>query len=228
MCDISGSPLPLLLPGERHGSLQFFGPVEAGCEAEEQREKMKRYEIVGKENLFEGKFLRCFKLTYRDPEGVQRQWEAVERVNCEGIVAIVPVTDQGEMILIRQYRPPLDNYVVEFPAGLSDRGEKIEAAASRELLEETGYEAKEMIFLAKGPVSSGSSREVLTVYLAKGIAFKGIGQRDETEDIEVLKVPAKKIYEVLSRLSEDGNLIDLKIYGFIEMAKKYLITPEVQ
>jgi ADP-ribose pyrophosphatase len=190
-------------------------------------EKMKKYEIVGQEKLYEGRFLRCLKLTYRDSEGVLRQWEAVERVNCEGIVAVVPVTDEGEMVLIRQYRPPLDNYVVEFPAGLNDRGESSEKAASRELREETGYEAKEMIFLAKGPLSSGSSRELLTVYLAKGLTFRGIGQRDETEDIEVLKVPVKNIYEVLSRLSEDGNLIDLKIYGFIEMAKKHLVTPQV-
>ncbi len=185
-------------------------------------EKMKKYEIVGQEDLHEGRFLRCLKLTYRNPEGVLRQWEAVERVNCAGIVAIVPVTDEGEMILIRQFRPPVDNCVVEFPAGLNDRGESIEEAAFRELLEETGYEAKEMIFLAKGPLSSGSSREILTVYLAKGLVFKGIGQRDETEDIEVLKVPVESVYETLSKLSEDGDLVDLKIYGFIELAKKHL------
>jgi 8-oxo-dGTP pyrophosphatase MutT (NUDIX family) len=183
---------------------------------------MKEYEIVNRENLCEGRFLRCLKLTYRDPEGVQRQWEAVERVNCEGIVAIVPVTGEGEMILIRQYRPPLDNYVVEFPAGLIERGEKLEAAASRELLEETGYEAAEMIFLGKGPLSSGSSREILTVYLAKKLAFKGIGERDETEDIEVMKIPVDNVYETLSRLEKAGNFVDLKIYGFIEMARKYL------
>jgi 8-oxo-dGTP pyrophosphatase MutT (NUDIX family) len=184
--------------------------------------KMKKYEVVGQENLCEGKFLRCLKLTYRGPEGVQRQWEAVERVNCEGIVAVVPVTGEGEMILIRQYRPPADNYVVEFPAGLNDRGERLQEAAARELREETGYEAKEMIFLARGPLSSGSSREMLTVYLAKGLEFKGVGQRDETEDIEVMKVAVDAISETLSRLAEEGNLIDLKILGFIEMARKYL------
>ena len=183
---------------------------------------MKKYEIVGQEKLCEGRFLRCIKLTYRDPKGVQRQWEAVERVNCEGIVAVVPVTDEGEMVLIRQYRPPLDNYVVEFPAGLIERGEKSEEAASRELLEETGYEAKEMVFLAKGPLSSGSSREFLTVYLSRGLTFRGIGQRDETEDIEVMEVPVDVIYETLSRLAAEGNFVDLKIFGFIEMAKKYL------
>jgi ADP-ribose pyrophosphatase len=187
---------------------------------------MKRYELSGREVLCEGAFLRCLNLAYRDSEGIVRKWEAVERVNCDGVVAVVPVTDEGEMVFIRQYRPPVDSYVVEFPAGLNDRAEGMEEAASRELLEETGYAAKQVIFLAKGPLSSGSSREILTVYLARGLEFKGIGQRDETEDIEVLKIPADAIHETLARLEREGNLIDLKIFGFIEMAKKYLVAPE--
>jgi len=183
---------------------------------------MKEYGVVKEEVVCEGRFLRSLRLTYRDPRGILREWEAVERVNCEGIVAIVPVTAGGEIILIRQYRPPLDNYVIEFPAGLNDRGETIAEAASRELLEETGYEAAEMIPLGKGPLSSGSSREILTVCLAKRLTFKGIGERDETEDIEVMKISFDDVYETLSQLEKAGNLVDLKIYGFIEMAKKYL------
>lgn len=181
---------------------------------------MEKYEVVNKEIVWEGRYLRCLRIIYRDSGGVLRRWEAVERVNCDGIVAIVPITDGGEVILIKQFRPPVNNYVIEFPAGLNDRGERAEDAASRELLEETGYEAREMIFLAKGPLSSGSSREILTVFLAKGLDFKGIGQRDETEDIEIMKIPVGAIYERLYRLAKDGNFIDLKIFGLIEMAKR--------
>jgi 8-oxo-dGTP pyrophosphatase MutT (NUDIX family) len=200
----------------------FYVLWKAPLKQEEQMEKIRKYEIVKRETVYEGRFLRCLILTYRDPEGILRQWEAVERVNCDGIVAIVPVTGEGEMILIRQFRPPVDAYVIEFPAGLNDRGENAEEVASRELLEETGYEAKEMTFLAKGPLSSGSSREVLTVYLAKGLEFKGIVQREETEDIEVMKIPVDAVFETLSRLAEEGNLVDLKILGLIEMARKHL------
>lgn len=181
-----------------------------------------RYEIVEKRTVWEGKFLRCLNVTYRNPEGIVRQWEAVERVNCDGIVAIVPITDSREAVLIRQFRPPLNNYVIEFPAGLNDRGETYEAAAARELREETGYEAAEILFLAEGPLSSGSSAEVLTVFLAKGLNFVGIGRRDETEDIEVLKVPVDELYDRLADFSERGDLIDLKIYGFTELAKRRL------
>lgn len=183
---------------------------------------MEGYEIIGKETVWEGRFLRCLRLTYRDSKGMVRQWETVERVNCDGVVAVVPVTDNSEVILIRQFRPPVSKYVIEFPAGLNDRGEELKDAASRELLEETGYRAGEMIFLARGPLSSGASREVLTVFLARGLEYIGAGQRDETEDIEVIKIPIDNIYDALTRLVEDGNYIDLKIPGLIEMAKRLI------
>jgi 8-oxo-dGTP pyrophosphatase MutT (NUDIX family) len=143
-------------------------------------------------------------------------------MNCEGIVAVVPLTDEGEAIFIRQFRPPVSSHVIEFPAGLNDKGESAEDAARRELLEETGYEAKEMVFLAKGPLSSGSSGEILTVYLARGLIFRGIGQRDDTEDIEVLKVPFEEAYARLSILEAEGNFIDLKVFGLLEMARRLL------
>lgn len=181
---------------------------------------MKKHEVIEKETEWEGKFLRGIGITYRDSRGIVRKWESVERRNCGGIVAVLPLTDEGEAIFIRQFRPPVNNYVIEFPAGLNDRGESTENAARRELLEETGYEAKEMVFLAKGPLSSGSSGEILTVYLARGLIFRGIGQRDETEDIEVMKVPLNEVYARLSRMEAEGNFIDLKIFGLLEMAKR--------
>ena len=179
-----------------------------------------KYEVIGRETAWEGRYLRCVRLTYKGPAGIQRRWETVERANCSGIVVIVPITDEGEAVLIRQFRPPVNAYVVEFPAGLNDRGESIEEAAARELLEETGYKAREMLFLTKGPLSSGSSSEVLTAFFARGLNYEGIGQRDETEDIEVFKVPVDALYDRLALLGDEGNLIDLKIYGLMELARR--------
>ena len=179
-------------------------------------------EITKKRTVYEGKFLRFVALTYNDSSGTVREWEAFERRNCKGIVAIVPVTDNQEVLLIRQFRPPVNSYVIEFPAGLNDKGDTLEEAARRELLEETGYAADNFIFLAEGPLSSGASGEILTVYLATGLTFRGIGERDETEDIEVLKVPIGSISQKLSMLESQGNYIDLKILGLMEIAKKNL------
>jgi 8-oxo-dGTP pyrophosphatase MutT (NUDIX family) len=184
--------------------------------------EMGEYEIREKEVVWEGRFLRTLRITYGDHEGRTRQWEAVERVNCAGIAAIIPVTDEGEALLIRQFRPSVNNYVVEFPAGLNDRNENIETVALRELLEETGYDAREMIFLARGPISSGLSNEILTVFLAKGLSYKGTGCCDETENIEVIRVPFHSIYERLAEFQKNGDFVDVKIFGFIEIAKRHI------
>lgn len=183
---------------------------------------MGRYEVIDKDTLWEGSFLRILGLRYRDSSGKLRDWEAVERVNCKGIVAVVPITNDGCVLLIRQFRPPVNGYVIEFPAGLNDRDEPLDVVAKRELLEETGYQAKEITFLGRGPLSSGSSVEVLTVYLARGLEFVGASERDETEEIEVIKVPLGSVWDVLKDLEKDGNFIDLKILGFIDMAVRYL------
>lgn len=183
---------------------------------------MKKVTVVSKKTLWEGKFLRFVLTSYLDKSGSLREWESFERVNCEGIVVIVPITDTDEIILTRQFRPPVNGYVIEFPAGLNDKGDSLEEAAIRELLEETGYSAEKMIYLTEGPMSSGASGEILTAFLAKGLTFKGIGERDETEDIEVLRVPSKGFDSKLSELRANGDYVDLKIYGLIELAKKHL------
>jgi 8-oxo-dGTP pyrophosphatase MutT (NUDIX family) len=178
--------------------------------------------ILGKKTLWEGEFLRCVITTYIDSSGKVREWESFERVNCKGIVAIVPVTDDKEVLLIRQFRPPVNGYVIEFPAGLSEKEDMLEETARRELLEETGYSAREMIYLTEGPLSSGASGEILTVFLARGVEFRGVGKRDETEEIEVLKIPMNELYQKLSSFRSEGNLIDLKIFGLVELAKRHL------
>ncbi len=175
--------------------------------------------VMKKESLYEGKFLRFALATYVDSRGMKRQWEFVERMNCNGIVAIVPVTENREVLLIRQFRPPVNRHVIEFPAGLNDKGDTAIEAAQRELLEETGYSAGEMIFLSEGPLSSGASGEILSVYLARGLQFKGASERDETEDIEVIKIPIESLPDRLADLRSRGDLVDLKILGLLELAK---------
>jgi len=178
-------------------------------------------EIIGKTSLWEGKFLRAVRIEYSD--GVvdkRRYWEAVERVGCDGVVAIVPITDDGMLVLIRQFRPPVGECVIELPAGLCDPGERLEDAARRELIEETGYSTGKLTFLTEGPLSSGLSSEILSVFSATGLAYVGIGKRDETEDIEVLEVPLNEVMPVLRSRQEAGDYIDIKIYGLIELAKQ--------
>jgi len=187
--------------------------------------------VLNKKTLWEGKFLRSVLIQYNvrcnSSNCVEKHvWEAFERVNCDGVIGIVPFTETKEVILIRQFRPPIDGYVVELPAGLVDPGEAFEDAVRRELIEETGYAAGSVHFLTDGPMSSGASAEILTVYVATGLAHVGIGNRDETEDIEVLVVPLERLYETLDELRSNGNHIDLKVYGMVEMAREFLRKQE--
>lgn len=180
------------------------------------------YAVTDKTILCKGRFLQFVKATYVDRKGMTREWEFIERVACNGIVAIVPVTDKNEILLIRQFRPPVNRHVIEFPAGLNDKGDTIEEAARRELLEETGYYARHLTFLAEGPLSSGASGEILTVYLARDLEFVGITDRDETEDIEVIARPLANLAEHLDALRSRGDFVDLKILGLAEKAKAIL------
>jgi ADP-ribose pyrophosphatase len=179
--------------------------------------------VLKKKTLWEGKFLRAVLVRYVDGSGItERDWEAVERVGCDGIVGIVPFTDEGEVVMIRQFRPPINGYVVELPAGLCDPGEGLEDAARWELIEETGFSAGNLRLLTEGPLSSGLSSELLTVFVATRLTFVGIGKRDETEHIEVLKVPVQEVASELELRSRTGDYVDLKVFGLVELARRAL------
>jgi ADP-ribose pyrophosphatase len=184
----------------------------------------KALQIIDRQTVWEGRFIRVLLLEYHDDKGKVRRWEAVERINCDGIVAIIPITKEGEVLMIRQFRPALNSYVIEFPAGLNDKGETLVDAARRELIEETGYMSETFELLAEGPVSSGLSAEVLTVYLARDATPASLSLRErhpieETEDIEVIRTPLTSVYETIEEFRGRGDAADLKIYGFIELAR---------
>ncbi len=183
--------------------------------------------ILKKDTVWEGKYLRVVLLSYQDQRGNIKQWEAVERINCKGIVVVIPVTEKKEIVFIRQFRPVLGGYVIEFPAGLNDRLESLTDVAKRELIEETGLFSDEVVFLAEGPVSSGLSTEVLTVFIAKNVReaseeLKKNFPPDESEKIEVLKIPLNEVMDKLNEFKAKGDYLDLKIYGFLELARKFI------
>jgi ADP-ribose pyrophosphatase len=186
-----------------------------------------------KKTIAEGKFLRFVN---------ENGWEFVERINCTATVAIVAVTNESELLLTEQYRRPLGKKTIELPAGLvndmedqsSDPSSKtqhnkiifpetIEEAAKRELLEETGYCAEEMIFLTAGPSSSGLTSELQTLLMAKGLKKFSEGGGIISENITVHKVSLNKIEEWLQGMQKQGYLVDPKIYAgmfFIKNQKK--------
>jgi ADP-ribose pyrophosphatase len=153
-------------------------------------------------------------LTFIERDG----WEFVTRSGASGVVVLVAFTDAGKLLLVEQPRPALGRRVVELPAGLvgdeaGRRGEGLADAARRELAEETGYEAREMVQLAEGPVAVGVSDEVVTFFHAKGLLRVGPGGGDATEDITVFEVAPSELAAFLRDKARAGLAVDPKIYA---------------
>lgn len=145
------------------------------------------------------------------------RWEYAFRTNASGVVAMVPVTDAGELVLVEQHRTPVRGRVLELPAGLvgdtGDRDENFKLAANRELEEETGYHAAHLEELMVGPSSAGMCDEILTIYFADGLKRVGPGGGDGNEDITVHLVPLESADAWLRKKSGEGILIDPKVYA---------------
>jgi ADP-ribose pyrophosphatase len=146
------------------------------------------------------------------------KWEFAERKKVSGIVGIVAVTDQNKLILIEQLRAPVNRRVIEIPAGLAgdiagSEDEKLEIAAQRELMEETGYEAREMTRLIDGAVSAGITSEIVTLFRATGLTRTGKGGGDGSEDIEVHEVPVDKVHAWIQEREKTGAIVDFKVYA---------------
>jgi ADP-ribose pyrophosphatase len=179
-------------------------------------------EIVSKKVVWRGKFMSAVEITYRDARGVLRTWEALERLGIGGIVVMVAVTPAGNVILEKQFRPPVGREVLELPAGLVEPDESMEIAAKRELIEETGWSAGRLEFLAEGPISTGASTEALRAYLCTDLSYVGKNGGDDNEIIEVIEVPLQHAQEYLRAAQSKGMLIDLKVFGLVELARKAL------
>ena len=142
------------------------------------------------EVLYEGRIIRVERLDDR--------WEVVRHA---AAVVILALNEQGEMLLVRQFRPSIDKMTLEAPAGLIDEGESPETAARRELQEETGFDA-DMTLLTRFYSSPGFCDEELFVFHARYLRESRLPM-DEDEDIEVVWMSPERVLEGL----QDGSIV---------------------
>ncbi|TCT25652.1 ADP-ribose pyrophosphatase [Melghiribacillus thermohalophilus] len=165
---------------------------------------MKKFEekTIESETIFEGKVVQLQVDRVKLPNGKESHREMIKH---PGAVAVIPVTSDNKIVLVEQYRKPLERSLVEIPAGKLEEGEPPEKTAHRELEEETGYLASEMTYITSFYTSPGFADEIIHLYLATGLkkADEPLGT-DEDEFVEIMEctleeaqklINEKKIYD---------------------------------
>lgn len=151
---------------------------------------------------YSGQFLRVYEDTVRCPDGHVAPREYLRH---PGAVMVVPLLDDGRLVVERQYRYPLRASFIEFPAGKIDPGEDILSCAQRELREETGYVAREWTYLGGFHNAIGYCDEKIEIYLARGLAFDATVDNDG----EVLEIFTAALDDVLAWIAA-GRVTDVK------------------
>lgn len=154
------------------------------------------------ETLFKGNFLEARRDTVTLPDGRSATREYVTH---PGAVVIVPLLEDGRVVIERQYRYPVGRVMIEFPAGKLDEGEDPLLCGRRELLEETGYTAREWAKAGEMHLAIAYSTEVLHIYFARGLSA-GARQLDEGEFLDVSAATPAQLLD----WSRNGELTDAK------------------
>ncbi|PKM39126.1 MAG: ADP-ribose pyrophosphatase [Firmicutes bacterium HGW-Firmicutes-9] len=188
-----------------------------------QQDKDLIEEAVSSEEIYKGKIVHLFCDTVRLPNGKEATREVIRHV---GAAAVVPLTDEGNVILVRQYRYPFSQVMLEIPAGKLDIGEDPIDCAKRELIEETGYDAKEFVHLGAFYPSVAMLNEVIHLFLAKNMTLCETNL-DEDEFLHVEQRPLGEVVEAVMR----GEIPDGKTQTAILKAYYLLngdVTPDKQ
>jgi ADP-ribose pyrophosphatase len=159
-------------------------------------------ERIASERVFDGKLVAVRVDRVRMPSGREATREVVEH---PGAVAVLPVLDDGRLVLVRQYRYAIDRTLLEVPAGTREPGESAEACAVRELREEVGLEANRVEELTRFFVSPGWCNEELIVYRAIGLRDVGASPAPD-EDLEIVRIDPADAPELMRR----GEIGDAK------------------
>ena len=169
---------------------------------------------ISEETIFTGKVFTVKTKQVILENGKEQQREVVLH---NGGASVLPVDDEGNVYLIRQFRSPFEQEVLEIPAGKLEKGEDPFEAAKRELSEETGFTAKHYFDLGDMWPTVGFCSEKIYIYIATGLT-KGETHFDEDEFVSTVKMPFSQAF----RMAMDGTIKDGKTLVALLKAKQLL------
>jgi ADP-ribose pyrophosphatase len=171
------------------------------------------FKVTKSEIVFHGKVfdVRVDEIEYSETGNKSYRQVAVH----PGGAVVVPVKDDGKIILITQYRYPQNEIVLELPAGKLEKGEDPMLCAKRELTEETGYTATDISKIGKIFTTPGFCSEVLYIFLAEGITPGNHAREEGEEDIQLVELTIEEIEEKI----KSGEIVDGKTISGIYMYK---------
>ncbi|WP_074146825.1 NUDIX hydrolase, partial [Clostridioides difficile] len=157
---------------------------------------------ISSDRVYTGKVITLKVDTVEIPgQGYQKR----ELVEVGGAVGIVAITDDNKVVLVKQFRKPIEKPIFEIPAGKLEKNESPKECAERELKEETGYSAKNIKLIHKFFTSAGFSNEIMFVYLATGLT-PGENNLDADEFLDVYEIELEEAYNmVLKNDVEDAK-----------------------
>lgn len=159
---------------------------------------------VGTKQIFDGKIISVQVDEVELPDGKRSSREIVRH---PGAVALIPLTNDNKIVMVEQYRKPLERSLLEIPAGKLEPGEEPAVTAERELEEETGYQAGKMEYITSFYTSPGFANEIIHIYLATELeTVDNPADADEDEFVELVEISLEEAVECM----KDKRIYDAK------------------
>lgn len=178
---------------------------------------MKRWRTIDNRAVFDSPVLRLDASLRESPPLGPKEFVVL---TCPDWVNVVPITTDGKMVLIRQFRQGAQRVEVEIPGGMVDPGESPDQAAARELREETGYRAVELEFLGKVNPNPALFTNTCHTFLAMGVELDGPLRLDDAEQIEVFLEEPGRVMEMVAQgvITHSLVIAALTFFGFHQAA----------
>lgn len=175
---------------------------------------IEKEKLIHRRPAFEGRMLHV----YDDDVEIGGRKAHREVVLHPGASAILPITDEGEVLFVRQYRYAVEQPLLEIPAGKLDPGEDPDTCAARELMEETGYTTEHMQKLGYIYTTPGFCNETIHLYLADHLVA-GKQHLDPDEYLDVIRIPLEEVWQRIAK----GEICDAKTLSAFAMARDKLM-----